>query len=192
MALVSLAAFARLAGVSRAAITQRRKVGRLHMNAKGLIDTDSPEARYYIDSRPHQRRTAVRRHERAGEDLGRRIENWWKGGGLPDGWAVLALSDAPDPEDPRMVCPLYFYSPDPRDKNPVAASDYAAAYTMDLEADPSVAIEANGTRHPLTLRTFGNVPWVDDAEGESTAALPGQAKKKKPTRSATAVRRKGD
>jgi len=60
-----------------------------------------------------------------------------------------------------MPTALYFYAP-PNGKD-IYHSDSASAYIVDLQADPAVAIAKDGTRHPIIVRTFGRVPWVDRA-----------------------------
>jgi len=61
---MTLADFARKSNVSRAAITQLIKRGRLRKNADGGIDEDDELAREYITTVKRQRRQALRKKER--------------------------------------------------------------------------------------------------------------------------------
>jgi hypothetical protein len=62
-----------------------------------------------------------------------------------------------------MLTPLYFYPPGGGGEDPPFASDAAAAYDVDLEAHPAVAIGKDGTRHAIVIKTYGRVPWIEKA-----------------------------
>jgi hypothetical protein len=188
--MMSIASFALHCGVSRAAIYKAGHSGRIRFfpgpNGERQVNEkaqDSIDYRANVSSQRwtarqdkkigtgiyardgsgkshrHTRAEALRR-ERLAHDPCRMIEQCWAAGGLPRGWAALCLADIRDPDNPKMVLPLYFYGPGGKD---VYQSDSAPAYTVDLKSDPAVAIAADGTRHALTLRTFGRVSWVESA-----------------------------
>ena len=188
--MLSVAAFAELCHVSRVAIYQASYAGKLRIfqgpNGRE-IDPNSREAidyRVNISRQRHQAglvtagRRTLHRHSRSApdqrieqeEDPCRVIEQCWKAGGLPSGWSALCLRDVPDFDTPGMETPLFFYAPNGGKENPLFESDAAAAYEVDLEADPAVAIAKDDTRHPLILLTFGRISWLDHAKAGKVAS----------------------
>jgi len=194
--MMSVSAFAKYCSVSRAAVYKAGKVGRLHI-VDGQLDSkarasiayraDISRQRYQVRMdkkigsgiyapgglhRSHRHKGASLRQRAGGE--ARPIQERWIDRAMPDGWAALALADTPDAGG--WVTPLFFYPPG--GKGDPIESTWAAPYTIDLESDPAAAIEADGTRHPLTIRTFGDVPWVEKAfaaAGRKTSRVGGES-----------------
>ncbi len=158
MASLSQKDFAAVARLSKQAIGKAVKRDRLHLTPEGLIDTERQETRDFLAHTSTQRRRAQRAAEEAFYATSRQIRAWWEAGALPEGWSYLALADERDARGRQE--PVQFFSPGGRERIPLLADRaYAGRMTFDLENGR--AIDADGTEHPLILRTCGHVPWLD-------------------------------
>ncbi len=176
MALVNQKDFAVIAGISRQAIYKAVRCGRLHLTAEGLVDVSAEETKAFLVRHSVQRRRAQRSAEEAFYQTMRQVEAWWEAGGLPEGWAYLALADELDARGRPQ--PLVFFSPDGAERIPLI-SDLMWQRGLRLDLERGCAVDADGAQHPLVMRTYGRVGWVKSAvakrqQPETPVAVPAQ------------------